>query len=79
VASERAALKDLYSQGISSWTWFKGGTGGSTVMREEFLDNDDLDPCGGSGNTSTRLAGIHCIGGHVIGIVHPAIPNQILS
>ena len=68
--AERAALKEFYSTGISAWTFdFANiGSSGSTMTREEFIsDVDNLkDPCGGAGNVTERLDGVHCIGGHVV-------------
>jgi Leucine-rich repeat (LRR) protein len=64
------ALKEFYSTGISAWTFdFANiGSSGSTMTIEEFIsDVDNLkDPCGGAGNVTERLDGIHCIGGHVV-------------
>ena len=71
--AERAALKELYTIGISAWTWdaYTIGTGGTTMTRADFIaDASNIsDPCGGSGNVSSRLDGVTCIGGHVVGLL----------
>eukprot|EP00937_MAST-01D_sp_MAST-1D-sp2_P002222 g2222.t1 len=66
---ERAALKQLYRDGIALWEWsyLKIGTNGA-MYRHTFLANDTVDPCGGSGDPSTRLEGITCIGGRVVNL-----------
>ena len=39
------------------------------MTREEFINDDSTDPCGGSGNVSSRLDGVTCVGGHVVGLL----------
>jgi hypothetical protein len=71
-STERAALKALYSVGIPKWTWDFLGYGSSGGMhRDEFVadHSNTIDPCGGSGNVSSRLDGVTCIGGHVVGLL----------
>eukprot|EP00937_MAST-01D_sp_MAST-1D-sp2_P006169 g6169.t1 len=64
---ERAALKELYRDGIAKWGWEYSnlGTNGN-LDRADFLADDTVDPCGGSGNPNTKLEGVTCIGGHVV-------------
>jgi hypothetical protein len=70
--TERAALKDFFTNGISAWTWdvYKAGSGGATMARAEFISDvsNTADPCGGDGNVSSRLDGVTCIGGHIVGL-----------
>eukprot|EP00937_MAST-01D_sp_MAST-1D-sp2_P007553 g7553.t1 len=67
--TERAALKELYKDGIANWIWnvFALGTNGN-MYRADFLADDTVDPCGGSGNPNTKLEGITCIGGHIVNL-----------
>eukprot|EP00937_MAST-01D_sp_MAST-1D-sp2_P003642 g3642.t1 len=71
-AGDRAALKEYYGQGMKQLD-FSGcgpelGASPGTVSREAFLADDALDPCGGSGDPTSRLAGVYCVGGRVVGI-----------
>eukprot|EP00937_MAST-01D_sp_MAST-1D-sp2_P000395 g395.t1 len=74
--AERQALKDFYSSAFVGEVRSEGayGTGG-TVSKAEFLADDNLDPCGGAGNASTRLEGINCIGGRVVQMRYTPVSN----
>jgi hypothetical protein len=70
--TERSALKEFYRDAMVSVTNYAGyGTGGVGATRAEFLADDSLDPCGGGGDTTTKLNGITCMGGHVVDLYFP--------